>query len=61
MTKRTAMYKQLQVLLKDEVPAVYLSTPMQRYVVSKRFDAVISSNRPGYYEQFFKLKNNLSN
>jgi peptide/nickel transport system substrate-binding protein len=56
MTKRTEMYRQLQAILHDEVPAVYLSTPLQRYVVSKRFDAVISSNRPGYYEQFFKLK-----
>jgi peptide/nickel transport system substrate-binding protein len=61
MTKRTEMYRQLQVVLYEEVPAVYLSTPMQRYVTSKRFEAVISSNRPGYYEQFFKLKNNSLN
>jgi peptide/nickel transport system substrate-binding protein len=56
MSKRTELYRQLQVVLHDEVPAVYLSTPEQRFIVSKRFEAVISSNRPGYYEQFFKLK-----
>jgi peptide/nickel transport system substrate-binding protein len=56
LPKRTAMYQQLQGIIKEEVPVVYLSTPLQRFIVSKRFDAVISSNRPGYYEQFFKLK-----
>jgi peptide/nickel transport system substrate-binding protein len=56
IAKRKEMYRQLQVVINDEVPVVYLSSPVQRYIVSKRFEGVISSNRPGYYEQFFKLK-----
>jgi len=54
--KRNAFYVEMQQILHDEVPEVYLYAPEQRYVISKKFDYVISSNRPGYYEQMFKKR-----
>ena len=54
--KRNALYIKAQEIIREEVPEIYLYAPIQRIVVSKRFDYVISANRPGYYEQMFKLK-----
>ena len=54
--KRNALYIKAQEIIREEVPEIYLYAPLQRIVVSKRFDYVISANRPGYYEQMFKLK-----
>jgi peptide/nickel transport system substrate-binding protein len=53
---RNTLYAKAQEIIHDEVPDVYLYAPQQRYIVSKRFEYVLSSNRPGYYEAFFKLK-----
>ncbi len=53
---RNALYVKAQEIIHEEVPEVYLYAPLQRIVVAKRFDYVISANRPGYYEQMFKLK-----
>lgn len=57
MVKRTDLYKKLQVVIHEEVPSIYINSPQARCVTSKRFDAVISANRPGYYENLFKPKN----
>lgn len=56
MNKRTEFYKKLQVIINEDLPVIYLTCPMQRYITSKKFNAVISSNRPGYYESLFQLK-----
>ncbi|MBK8556376.1 MAG: hypothetical protein IPL65_11685 [Lewinellaceae bacterium] len=53
---RNKYYVQAQEIIYDDCPELFLYYSKQRYIVSKRFDYVISSNRPGYYEQFFKLK-----
>ena len=53
---RNALYLKAQEIIHEEVPEVYLYAPLQRIVVAKRFDYVITPNRPGYYEQMFKLK-----
>jgi peptide/nickel transport system substrate-binding protein len=53
---RNKLYLEAQEIIHREVPEVYLYAPRQRYVVSKRFDYVISANRPGYYEPYFKPK-----
>lgn len=53
---RTPLYVQAQEILYDETPELYLYAPEQRYIVAKKFDYVISSDRPGFNEQFFKLK-----
>ncbi len=54
--KRNALYIKAQEIIHDEVPEVYLFAQLQRIVVAKKFDYVISPNRPGYFEQMFKLK-----
>ncbi|HNE29090.1 MAG TPA: ABC transporter substrate-binding protein, partial [Saprospiraceae bacterium] len=55
--KRNELYIQAQQMLHDQVPEVFLYAPEQRYIGSKRFKCVFSSNRPGYYEPLFQLVN----
>ncbi len=54
--KRKEMYLQVQQILHDELPEVPLFAPLQRIIVAKKFDYVLSVNRPGYYEQMFQQK-----
>jgi peptide/nickel transport system substrate-binding protein len=54
--QRTTAYKQMQQILHDEVPEIYLYSPTQRYVISKKLNAVVSLNHPGYYETWFTNK-----
>ncbi len=54
--QRKELYLQVQRLLYQELPEVPLFAPLQRIIVAKKFDYVLSNNRPGYYEQMFKLK-----
>ncbi len=53
--KRNVLYIKLQEFLHDDLPEIILYEPRQRMIVSKRFNSVISPNRPGHYEQFFRL------
>lgn len=53
---RKELYIQIQQLLYEELPEVPLFAPMQRIIVANKFNYVLSANRPGYYEQMFKLK-----
>lgn len=55
-TQRKELYRQIQHLLYEELPEVPLFAPLQRIIVAKKFDYVLSANRPGYYEQMFKIK-----
>ncbi len=55
---RNALYIKAQEIIREEVPEVYLYAPLQRIVVAKKFDYVVTANRPGYYEQMFRLKTN---
>lgn len=55
--KRETMYKRIQEMIADEVPAIYIYAPLGRIIVSKRFDnANPSLRRPGIFEQFFTPK-----
>ncbi len=54
--KRNQYYLDIQKLLHEELPEIFLYAPQQRIAVSRRFDYVLSANRPGYYETFFRLK-----
>ncbi len=54
-TKRNVLYVKAQHILYDELPEIFLYAPQQRIAVSRRFNSVLTANRPGYYEQFFKL------
>ncbi|MCW5924660.1 MAG: hypothetical protein KIS77_20240 [Saprospiraceae bacterium] len=53
---RNALYIKAQEIINEEIPEIYLYAPLQRTVVAKKFDYVVTPNRPGYYEQMFKLK-----
>lgn len=53
--KRNVLYIKAQHLIHEELPEIYLYAPQQRMVANRRFDFVLSANRPGYYEQYFKL------
>lgn len=55
---RGNLYLKAQAIIHEEVPEVYLYAALQRVVVAKKFDYVLTANRPGYYEQMFKLKQN---
>lgn len=54
--KRNDLYLRIQQLLYEELPEIFLFAPKQRFAVSQRFEYVLSANRPGYYEAYFKLK-----
>lgn len=54
-TKRNISYIKVQHILHEDLPEVFLYAPQQRIAVNKRFKYVISANRPGYYEQYFRL------
>jgi peptide/nickel transport system substrate-binding protein len=53
---RGEQYKQLQAVISDDAPHVFLFVPRQRYFAHKRFTPVMSAMRPGYYEGLFQLK-----
>lgn len=55
-TKRDQLYMEAQHLLHEILPEVFLFAPYQPIITSKRFEKVITANRPGYYEQMFRLK-----
>jgi len=53
---RHNLYKVIQEELYKETPAVFLFSPQDRIAIHKRFDAKISTKRPGYHPNTFKLK-----
>ena len=54
--KRNGFYLEAQKILYEELPEIFLYAPQQRMAANKRFNYVLSPNRPGYYEQYFELK-----
>lgn len=55
--KRNELYLKLQEVLYDEQPMIFQFAPLDRIVVHKRFDAIISRKAPGVSLQHLKLKN----
>ncbi len=56
-TKRNQYYLQLQELLAKDLPEIPLFAPLQRTIFSRKLDPSASSElRPGYYEQFSKMR-----
>ncbi len=53
--RRSVQYIQAQHILYDELPEIFLYAPRQRLAANRRFKYVFSANRPGYYEQYFRL------
>ena len=54
--KRTAMVKDLQAIIYDEQPEIYLISPVSRVIVHKRFEWTPSPMLPGFSPNTFKLK-----
>lgn len=56
--KRNQLYKQLQKVFYDDAVEVILFAPLQRIIISKKFEPGLESeNRPGYYEHYARLRN----
>ncbi|MEO6189168.1 MAG: ABC transporter substrate-binding protein [Saprospiraceae bacterium] len=54
--ERNKLYLEFQKILHDEVVQIYLFSPLERIVYSKRINLVESSRRPGYYEGMITRK-----
>jgi peptide/nickel transport system substrate-binding protein len=56
-TKRNQYYLELQALLAKDLPEIPMFAPLQRIIFSKKLDpSALSELRPGYYEQFAKMR-----
>ena len=53
--ERDSNYLRLQEILYEEQPAIFLYIPLERIIVSKKFNIISSSRKPGYFENLFKL------
>jgi ABC-type transport system substrate-binding protein len=57
VAKRNELYLQAQQLFAEEIPEIVLFAPLQRIIISKKFEPGLESpNRPGYYEHFARIK-----
>jgi len=53
--KRKEYYIELQELMYEDQPAVFLYSPLQKIMISKRLKATTTSKRPGYMANTFTL------
>lgn len=53
--KRHVLYEQLQALLYERQPVIFLVSPMQLVMVSKKLQAKASPLAPGYHENTYQL------
>jgi len=58
-SKRNELYKELQRVIYEEQPYVFLFHPLGKIVIHKRFDAEATSISPGYFPHLFELEENL--
>ncbi len=47
-------YHSLQEIIYEEQPVIFLYVPLERIIVSKKFEFHSSSRKPGYFENLFK-------
>ncbi|MEP6646891.1 MAG: ABC transporter substrate-binding protein [Saprospiraceae bacterium] len=52
--ERDIDYHSLQEILYEEQPVIFLYVPLERIIVSKKFEFLSSSRKPGYFENLFK-------
>ena len=52
---RMQAYLDLQEIMHDDTPVIFLYSPKGKIVVNKKFDCVASAKRPGYFINTFKL------
>jgi peptide/nickel transport system substrate-binding protein len=55
--KRIAMYKELQQIIHDEIPCVFMFIPANRIGINRRFDVKTTMIDPGYLYNEFKATN----
>ena len=56
--ERDSSYYELQEIIYEEQPAIFLYVPLERIAVSKKFRIVSSSRKPGYFENLFRPADN---
>ena len=54
--KRNILYREIQEIIYEEQPYVFLFVPTERIVIHKRFAAKGTALRPGYKENTFQIK-----
>ncbi len=54
--QRNDLYKQLQGIIYDEQPCIFMFQPTARIVINKRFKTDASTLPPGYFPNTFKLQ-----
>lgn len=59
--KRNDLYKQLEKIIYEEQPAVFLFSPTGRIAIHKRFDAQPSSIAPGIFPNYYVLNLDVEN
>ncbi len=57
-TERYKLYKELQEIIYDERPEIYVMTYSVRFAIHKRFDTPITAYFPGYFPNYMKLRTN---
>lgn len=54
--EKKILYKEFQEILYDEQPVLFLFSPVKKIIVKKRWEPMITSVRPGYFDNAFRLK-----
>lgn len=54
--KRNELYKEVQKILYEDQPCIFLYAPSERFVINKKWSPLITERRPGYMANNFKLK-----
>lgn len=55
LEERDELYYDLQEIIYEEQPSIFLYIPLERVIVSKKYDIISSSRKPGYFENLFRL------
>jgi len=53
--KRKDLFLELQEIMYEDQPAIYLYCPLQKIIINNKFDATTTAKRPGYKANTFKL------
>jgi ABC-type transport system substrate-binding protein len=56
LASRKQEYIKLQAIIHADAPHIFLFVPQQRYFVHKRYEPVMTPNRPGYMEGLFRVR-----
>ena len=51
--ERNALYRELQYVMQNDQPVIFLYNPMEKIVISKNWKAKPSKKRPGYFANTF--------